>query len=389
MKYIVTSGCSFTRQYRRVGITGTAEDFMEDSVSQWKWPHFIQSEYPDYKVYNYGNPTNDNAVIAKSILYGVNDLIKKGISTSDIKVIVQWSGWSRNSAFISKQKQIENDYFLNKEFVKERDKDRYPINEDFAHINDFINEPKNYIGEHGYFVLSGGYHNGHVKTKSKEYFEDYVDHIFSADERMIEYMQNILLIQYFCKANDIDYKCFTMHNNFSKDYVNEDYKVWFPNSFDDTLISPRDIGKKCDVGFCGSLLNRNEYINLLSSNFKFIYDNFVIGDKMVESINSYKVHWNRNLSNDINYRNFETIGCGIPLVTNYNYQYEELGFIDGVNVMMYKDNNEMILKINQLLTDDNLRESIGKSGLELSKQHTYEKRCEFLINLYSDIKNGL
>jgi hypothetical protein len=89
MKYIVTSGCSFTRQYRRVGITGTTEDFMEDSISQWKWPHFIQSEYPDYKVLNYGNPTNDNAVIAKSILYGVNDLIKKGIPTSDIKIIIQ------------------------------------------------------------------------------------------------------------------------------------------------------------------------------------------------------------------------------------------------------------------------------------------------------------
>jgi len=173
-----------------------------------------------------------------------------------------------------------------------------------------------------------------------------------------------------------------------KDYVNEDYKVWFPNAFDDTLISPRDVSKKCDVGFCGSLLNRSNYLNLLSSNFNFVYDNFVIGESMVKSINSYKIHWNCNLSNDINYRSFETIGCGIPLVTNYNYQYEELGFIDGINVMMYKDNNEMISKINQLLSDDTLRDSIGKSGLELSKQHTYEKRCETLINLYNN-HNGL
>jgi hypothetical protein len=169
----------------------------------------------------------------------------------------------------------------------------------------------------------------------------------------------------------------------TKDYVNKDYKIWFPNSFDDTLISPRNAAKKCDLGFCGNLLNRNNYIDLLSSNFSFIFDNFVIGDSMVNAINSYKIHWNCNLSNDINYRSFETIGCGIPLVTNYNYQYEELGFIDGVNVMMYKDNNEMILKIKQLLSNDKLRESIGKSGLELSKKHTYEKRCETLINLYT------
>ena len=171
----------------------------------------------------------------------------------------------------------------------------------------------------------------------------------------------------------------------TKDYVNEDYKIWFPNAFDDTLIFPKNINKKCDVGFCGSLLNRNGYVNLLSSNFNFIYGNFVIGDSMVNTINSYKIHWNRNLSNDINYRSFETIGCGVPLVTNYNYQYEELGFIDGVNVMMYKDNKEMILKIKHLLSDDNIRDSIGKSGLVLSKQHTYEKRCETLINLYNKI----
>jgi glycosyltransferase involved in cell wall biosynthesis len=55
---------------------------------------------------------------------------------------------------------------------------------------------------------------------------------------------------------------------------------------------------------------------------------------------------------------------------------------------MYKNNDEMILKINQLLSDDKLRESIGKSGLDLSKQHTYKKRCETLINLYNKL-NGL
>lgn len=227
MKYVVTSGCSFSRQFRRVGITGDEYDFMDDAISQWKWPHFIQKEYPNYKVINYGNPTNDNDVIAKSILYGVQKLLKDGVDTSDIKVIVQWSGWSRSSAFISKNKQKQNNYFLNKEFVREFHKNTYPITEDFAHINDFINEPKKYIGEHGYFILSGGYHNGHVKAKVKEYFDDYVEHVFSADERMMEYLQNILLIQYFCKSHGIDYKCFTMHNNFSKEYREDDrFPMW-------------------------------------------------------------------------------------------------------------------------------------------------------------------
>jgi hypothetical protein len=64
----------------------------------------------------------------------------------------------------------------------------------------------------------------------------------------------------------------------TKDFVNDKFKIWFPNAFDDTLIFPKNIEKKYDVGFCGSLLNRQYYINLLNQNFNFIHHNFVIGD---------------------------------------------------------------------------------------------------------------
>lgn len=225
-KYVVTSGCSFTRQYRRVGLTGNEYDFMDDHISQWKWPHFIKEEFPNYEVLNYGNPTNDNAVIANSILYGVDKLLKTGVSSSDIKVVVQWSGWSRNSAFISKNKQNEMGYQLypDPKTAKEND---------YAHINDFINVPKKYAGEHGYFILAGGYHASHVDVRSIDCFDEYVKHVFSADERMIEYLKNILLVQHFCKLHNIEYKCFTMHNNFSEEYVNDDmFPKWKPENTD-------------------------------------------------------------------------------------------------------------------------------------------------------------
>ena len=167
----------------------------------------------------------------------------------------------------------------------------------------------------------------------------------------------------------------------TKDFVNESYKIWFPNAFDDTLIYPKELPKKCDLGFCGSLLNRSDYLNKLSSKYNFIYDNFVIGDDMVNAINTYKVHWNKNISNDINYRSFETIGCAIPLVTNYNYQYEELGFINGENVFMYKNEPEMFDYIDMLISDEILRDKISKNGFELSKKHTYLKRAEFILSL--------
>ncbi len=261
-KYVVTSGCSFTRQYKRVGLTGDEYDFMDDHISQWKWPHFIQEQYPNYEVINYGNPTNDNAVIANSILYGVDKLLQNGISPSDIKVVVQWSGWSRNSAFISKNKQKEMNYqiYPDPKTAKEND---------YAHINDFINVPKKYAGEHGYFILAGGYHASHVEVKSIDYFTEYVKHVFSADERMIEYIRNILLVQNYLKSKGIEYKCFTMHNNFSQEYVNDDmFPRWRPENSDENEAHHVIYNKFIPITWESDLKNQfenNPYV-------KYLYD---------------------------------------------------------------------------------------------------------------------
>jgi hypothetical protein len=171
----------------------------------------------------------------------------------------------------------------------------------------------------------------------------------------------------------------------TKDFVNDKFKIWFPNAFDDTLIFPIETEKKHDVGFCGSLLNRQNYITLLYNEFNFKYDNFVIGDNMVQAINSYRIHWNRNLSNDINYRNFETIGCGVPLVTNYNYQYDELGFIDGENVIFYRNDFEMIESIKNLLNNQEIINNISKNSIELSKRHTYFERTKLILEIYNNL----
>jgi|TARA_B110000908_G_scaffold44512_1_gene54196 hypothetical protein len=172
----------------------------------------------------------------------------------------------------------------------------------------------------------------------------------------------------------------------TKDYANTKDKIWFPNAYDDTLIGKRNVEKKCDVGFCGSMLNRSMYIEALARNYNFIHDDFVIGENMVKVLNSYKMHFNRNISTDINYRNFETIGCGIPLITNRNYQYELLGFKHEENVLFYSNIGELYGCINKLLNDEEFRLKIATSGFELAKKHTYTKRVEKLIEFYEVIK---
>ena len=162
------------------------------------------------------------------------------------------------------------------------------------------------------------------------------------------------------------------------DYV-EPSGIWLPNCYDDTIIQPRVVEKRADVGFCGNVVNRQNYLNFLQQHFNFVSDIFVIGDDMVNAVNSYHVHFNKNIANDINYRSFETIGCGIPLVTNFNPQYVELGFVDGVNCLFYRNFDELQIKITAILANNTLRSSIAQNGYDLSKKHTYEIRAKSLV----------
>ena len=101
------------------------------------------------------------------------------------------------------------------------------------------------------------------------------------------------------------------------------------------------------------------------------------GEEMLNLINATKVHFNRSMSKDVNYRCFETLGCGACLLTNHLEELEELGFEDGVNCFMYKGEDEIKEKLRLAL--DNW-ERVGKAGEEFVKEHTYTKRVESLIS---------
>ena len=45
-KHIICSGCSFTRQEKRIGLDGDSTNFYMDDPSMWRWPHWIQKLYP-------------------------------------------------------------------------------------------------------------------------------------------------------------------------------------------------------------------------------------------------------------------------------------------------------------------------------------------------------
>ena len=158
---------------------------------------------------------------------------------------------------------------------------------------------------------------------------------------------------------------------------------WFPNSYPDELMLSKDIEKTIDVGFCGNVLNRGHVINSLDK-YSIKKDIFVIGDDMVDVINSYKIHLNCNISNDINYRTFETTGCGTFLITNYTPGLEKL-FDIGKEIVVYNDLNDLDNKVKYYLENEEEREKIAKSGYEKSKRdHTYYERAKTLVDIINN-----
>ena len=159
--------------------------------------------------------------------------------------------------------------------------------------------------------------------------------------------------------------------------------VWLPNCYDDTVIFPTNSLPMYDWGFCGNINNRQPILNAM----RHVSENsavevMAIGPDMVSAICSYKIHVNANISIDINYRNFETLGCRVPLLTSYNKHYAVLGFEDGVNCMMFKDIERMMHKAKSFLAGpERIRREMAEAGYELAKIHTFKVRAKQILEL--------
>ena len=167
------------------------------------------------------------------------------------------------------------------------------------------------------------------------------------------------------------------------EYVDKN-SISFPNCYDDDLIKPLDTEKVHDIGFCGNINNRGGLIKSLQARFDFKLDEFVIGDAMVKAINSYKIHFNANISIDINYRNFETMGCRTCLLTSYNQHYQDLGMVNGDNCLIYSNAEEMIEQAGSLLRNPHEAKRIANNGYELAKDHTYKERTLKILQILNE-----
>ena len=192
----------------------------------------------------------------------------------------------------------------------------------------------------------------------------------------------------FCQQQKIDHVLCAVYP-----HVDEFRKAgfdarFFPNAFPADKISKHwTQRKKYDVGFCGCVGNRAIWLEHLLQDVEdygcsFCTSIFVLGDAMVNAINSYGIHWNRNESYDINARTFETLGCGTCLLTNRTPGIDKTGLVDGEHYASYESEDECLSIIRYLIDQPHIADRIAIAGMEYANaHHTYDCRAQSIIEM--------
>ena len=171
MKYLVTSGCSFSDNHGM------------------RWPHYL-AEALNLQLFNRGQGSSGNHWIAKSSIYQTQLLLDKGIDPNDIMVAVMWSGIDRKDCFID-TKTINYERLINN------------LNDHPNPVNFLDNEP-NVRNKHslptadGY--LSGSASCTFANENINKFKKDLVLRYFSPQALAIESYENFLRLQWFCKS---------------------------------------------------------------------------------------------------------------------------------------------------------------------------------------------
>lgn len=160
---------------------------------------------------------------------------------------------------------------------------------------------------------------------------------------------------------------------------------WLPLACDPEIHTKYFLPKKYDVCFVGNIFPgiREELLGIIRNEFPEHFIGNAYFDEMAEIYSQSKVLFNRSLKNDINMRVFEAMSCGSMLITNNlieNGQKEM--FENGVHLVTYNDEIDMVEKIKYYIEHEDERERIASNGMDLvQKNHTYLLRMKNLLEI--------
>ena len=199
MKYILTSGCSFTNnvRYDRNNKKASANWGSEELKS---WPYYLQQEVgDDYEVWNLGGATNDNVSILRIFIYEIKELLDSGVNGEDIIVIGQWSDLHRKAIYTTKFEN-DNDFSWKEHSLK------YTCDKSGFFLTGGFGPPDSKEGTMENLGLTNMIHEYDINILQDTYFNE-----------TLHWLELLSFFQNYCADNDIPTYWFWMRNNLSRE----------------------------------------------------------------------------------------------------------------------------------------------------------------------------
>jgi GT2 family glycosyltransferase len=160
---------------------------------------------------------------------------------------------------------------------------------------------------------------------------------------------------------------------------------WLPLACDPEIHARKNVEKRFDVGFVGSIFQNSRRAQLLKSigdKGALLKAERCFWDEMALLFSQSRIVFNNAVRNDLNMRVFEGMSTGTFLLTDLpaNSGQDEL-FVDGEDLGIYED-KVLPEKVRYYLIHEEEREHIARRGQAIvHRAHTYSHRCAELLQI--------
>jgi len=152
------------------------------------------------------------------------------------------------------------------------------------------------------------------------------------------------------------------------------------DGFDRLLEKPKDVEKVYDVSFIGNLYgDRKSKISKINHKVEII--NKVFADKHSEAVSKSKINLNFCTTDGQSDRVFKVLAAGGFILSDDWADREEF-FVDGEDLVIFKDFEDLNQKINYYLNNDREREKIAQSGREKVQKYTRQQWAKRTIDTF-------
>jgi spore maturation protein CgeB len=80
-------------------------------------------------------------------------------------------------------------------------------------------------------------------------------------------------------------------------------------------------------------------------------------------------------------RDFEALGCRAALLRDHSDEVAEI-FRDHVHLVFYRDSEDLLDKLEEMLENEDLRERIAEEGhREATEKHTMDHRVKYILEI--------